>query len=1006
MGTSSSDRIVANFLHVRFPASLGPGQARNEKRRRWVPLAVFAAIFLSHSIAAEPAKEVRRILILNELSTSYPGIRIINQGIQTALDNSPYQLEFYSEYMDTILFPDPATQQEFREFYLRKYRNRKPDVIITVGPTPLKFMQDVHQSAFPGVPIVFCLPNLGLPGAPAMDSDFTGVENDMAPAETVEVALRLLPGTKHVVVVTGVSDYDKQQQAEIRRQITAFTGRVDFTYMTGLAMPDLLERLRHLPSHTIVLLATVGQDAAGTRFKSSETGPMVAAASNAPIFSIFDVFINHGEVGGYLSGMGDQGRVAGAMALRILSGEKPEDIPTVKGVTIYMFDWRALKRWGLDESKLPPGSIVLNRRPSVWEAYKRYIIGGISLILVEALLILGLLWQRSRRRKVEAELADTHDRLRLAVEAGKAVGWDWDVETGRDRWFGDLQTMFGIPSDTYSGHVEDFRQRIHPEDRELVWKAVANARQSREQYVAEFRVVHSDGTVRWITATGKFHYTANGRPFRMLGMAVDATDRKRVEEKLQESEERLFGIFVSAMDAIIVVDDDQCIVLFNTAAENIFGFAAGEVVGTKLDRLIPQRFRYEHGGNIRRFGETGVTTRKMGTLGDLWALRATGEEFPIEASISQVKASGKNLFTVIIRDATESRRAQEAVRESEERFRLVANTAPVLIWMSDPDKLYTFFNKPWLDFTGRSIEAELGKGWADGVHPEDLSNCLDTYNGAFDRRESFKMQYRLRRNDGKYRWVFDSAVPRFNPDRSFAGYIGSCIDVTERKIAEEALASLSGRLIEAQEEERKRIAREIHDDYTQRLAVLAMDVEELGERVGDSPAGAGQQFHQIWNQIGELGADLHSLSHSLHSSTLEGLGLVAGVRAFCEEFTNQNKIQVAFGHENIPRGIRGDVALCLFRIAQEGLRNVKRHSGAERAEVHLEVSGDNLHLSITDRGKGFDVNNRSTREGIGIRSMEERLRSLGGHLEIDSRPKEGTRIDAWLPLTVARPRVA
>ena len=281
---------------------------------------------------------------------------------------------------------------------------------------------------------------------------------------------------------------------------------------------------------------------------------------------------------------------------------------------------------------------------------------------------------------------------------------------------------------------------------------------------------------------------------------------------------------------------------------------------------------------------------------------------------------------------------------------------------------------------------------------------MDTYTAAFDRHEPFQRQYRLQRSDGEYRWVLDTGVPRFNRDGSFAGYIGSCIDVTERRIAEEALESLSGRLIEAQDEERKRIAREIHDDYNQQAAMLAIDLEELAETIGDSSGEASQKVHELFNRVGELGADLHSLSHRLHSSTLESLGLVAGLKAFCREFSDQQGIQVDFANENVPRGIPEDATLCIFRIAQEALRNVKRHSGANRAEVRLEWSGERLHLSVSDRGRGFDPNNPSEERGIGIRSMEERLRLLGGQLEIHSRPMGGARIDAWLPFKISAQR--
>ena len=196
----------------------------------------------------------------------------------------------------------------------------------------------------------------------------------------------------------------------------------------------------------------------------------------------------------------------------------------------------------------------------------------------------------------------------------------------------------------------------------------------------------------------------------------------------------------------------------------------------------------------------------------------------------------------------------------------MSNTAPVLIWMSGTDKLCTYFNKPWLDFTGRPLSAELGNGWTEGVHAEDLQRCLEIYTQAFDRRESFRMEYRLRASDGEFHWILDMECPRFNPDGSFAGYIGSCIDVTERKLAEEALYSISSRLIEAQEQERTRIARELHDDFSQRMALLAIELDRLKQDIPDSNGDALNRMDKLRQHASEIGSDIQALSHELHSA--------------------------------------------------------------------------------------------------------------------------------------------
>jgi PAS domain S-box-containing protein len=939
------------------------------------------------------------VLIINDIGViSSPGFAEIDQAVFTVLQNSPYRIELYDENLNLILFPDRVSQDRFREEFIQKYSARKPDVIIVAGPESLKFIAKLYDK-FQGTPIIFCTIWSGIPDELRQGIPFTGVVAQLHPEGTLNVALHLLPSTKHVVVVGGVGNFDKGFEAIAKQSFHNYESNLEFTYLFDLTMPALLERLKHLPKDTIVYHTSISQDPAGDRFiDSAQSIPMVASAANAPVFVMDDVDLRAGTVGGDLVNWADDARIAAEIAVRVLNGEKAQDIPVVTSNHAYMFDWRALKHWGMNEKNLPPGSIVLNRQPTVWESYGWYIISGIALILAQTLLILALGWQRARARKAEAELGVSYDRLRMAVDAGRFVGWDLNTKSGHNRWFGDLQNMLGIPSQNYSAQLGEFSSRIHPDDRDRVSKLIDDARQSAQAYVAEFRLRRTDGTVRWVNARGKFYYAGDGAPQRMLGLAADITDRKVAEQKLRESEDRLAGIVGSAMDAIIAVDAERRILLFNAAAEKMFGCTKDEAIGTVIDRFIPQLFRSEHIGHMRGFGKSAGPTGDLGSPATRWAVRTNGQEFPMEASITHLESDGEKLFTIIIRDITERRRAEEAIRESEERFRLVANTAPVMIWMSGTDRKCNYFNQPWLDFTGRPLQAELGDGWAEGVHPDDSSRCLRSYTEAFDRRESFELQYRLRRHDGEYRWVLDKGVPRFDPDGTFAGYIGSCIDITERKLAEEGLATIGRRLIEAQEEERAWIGRELHDDINQRLALLSVELDRWKQHIPTSTPGLSEHFRHAQERILQIAKDVQGLSHRLHSSKLEYLGLATAANSFCKELSEQNKVEVQFKHAGIPRNLPKEVSLCLFRVLQEALQNAVKHSGVRSFAVDLEGTANVIDLTVADRGSGFEEQEAFTRNGLGLISMRERLQLVRGELSVKSKPGTGTTIHARVPL--------
>jgi PAS domain S-box-containing protein len=455
---------------------------------------------------------------------------------------------------------------------------------------------------------------------------------------------------------------------------------------------------------------------------------------------------------------------------------------------------------------------------------------------------------------------------------------------------------------------------------------------------------------------------------------------------------RLAAIVQSSHDAVISTDLNGIIQTWNPAAERMFGFSEAEAVGQSIAIFVSPEKRNEQRQILERvrggeFVSAFETTR----------VTKSGRLIDVSVTASPVRDAAGTLVGIsgIVRDDTERNRALAALRESEARFRLIADSAPIMLWMVGIDMFCTYVSRGWVEFTGRPFEAHLGAGWAEPIHPDDVSYSLRTFEEAFHRRESFRMEYRVRRHDGEYRWVLDSGAPRFDSDGRFAGYIGSAMDVTEHRLAEEALSNLNHRLLESLENERSRIARELHDDFAQRMALMAMELDGLGNALRNHGDVQGR-VQRLYDRAAQLSADLQAVSHNLHPGKLEYLGLVAAADVFCRDMSAQHYVRVEFRHQAVPEHISKAIALGVFRVLQEALTNAVKHARTHEFSVTLRGEGNVISLEVVDRGVGFDVQAHSS--GLGLLSMRERLALIGGGIAIDSQPGHGTAVRVHVPL--------
>ena len=353
-------------------------------------------------------------------------------------------------------------------------------------------------------------------------------------------------------------------------------------------------------------------------------------------------------------------------------------------------------------------------------------------------------------------------------------------------------------------------------------------------------------------------------------------------------------------------------------------------------------------------------------------------------------------------DVLRAARLSEDVREGQHRMALATQAANLGIWVRDLVRNEIWACDKWRELLGfgKSERIDLNC-FLQRLHPEDREAVNQTLAKALDDEGGYETEYRVVLPDGRMRWIASRGGVEFDATGKPVVVRGASLDITTRKQAEEVAHNLSGRLIQAQEEEQMRLARDLHDDLSQSLALLSVELEMFGQSPPAEPVKISGRMQEFSTQVKRLSSEVHRLSHELHPAKLEQLGLVAALRGFCNEFAVAHEMAIEFADRSVPRAMPEAAALCLYRIAQEALYNVVKHSGGTAARVELTMEAREVRLVIADDGVGFDPKTMSANGSLGLVSMSERARYVQGLLSVESHAGKGTRIEVRVPIAAA-----
>ena len=629
--------------------------------------------------------------------------------------------------------------------------------------------------------------------------------------------------------------------------------------------------------------------------------------------------------------------------------------------------------------------------------------------------------QVGRLRMEEAALRKSEEHFRTLANSAPVMVW----QSGTDK----LCTFFNEPWLKFTGRTlteelgDGWAAGVHPDDLDRCLTTYASSFDARRSFQMEYRLRRADGEYRWILDEGAQLYR-DGEFAGYIGSCIDITELKRADEALCESEERFRKVFEEGPIGLALVGKDRRFVKVNAALCQMVGYSEASLLQmTFADITHPDDLRADLVlAELLFRGEIPFYTLRKRYV------KKTGEIIWISLTASLIhNGEGEPIYGLaMIKDITEVQRAEDALRQSEHHLVSIYNTVEDVIFhlAVEPEEHYRIIsvNAAFLRVTGLRQEEVVGKTMNEVIPEPSLTMVLGKYRQAIEENTVVHWEetsdYPAGRLTGEV-----SVAPVFDKTGTCTHLVGSVHDITERKRAQEIegrlasdlarsrddIRALAASLMRAQEAERRRVSRELHDHICHQLGSLAREISTLA--AGPLPSkNVRAKLEEIRAHVVKTSQETQQIAHQMHTSVLDDLGLVASLKGLCRQFSEQHPaIALDFENRDLPDSIPREVSNCLYRIAEESLQNIAKHSGAKSVSVRLGSNEGTVVLTIRDDGAGFDVMAVQGKGGLGLISMKERAHSLNGNLTVTSQPGHGTQITLKVPLhlpqPIERPRV-